>query len=176
MLMFSKNVPYIAQAGLLLSLGADSHAKKLINDALAEMTDGICEFAQGYMRADLQLVVAALKATVDALEAVLNDDDRDIPNAKNRQKFCPDCVKKRQAAQSHKSYLKHREYYLERSLAQAERRKQEALEERMLEELLLAKRPEPKYSITQVVKKAKDLGISYGWCSYLLSVGKVCME
>lgn len=46
MLMFSKNVPYIAQAGLLLSLGADSHAKKLINDALAEMTDGICEFAQ----------------------------------------------------------------------------------------------------------------------------------
>lgn len=76
---------------------------------------------------------------------------RDIPNAKNRQKFCPDCVKKRQAAQSHKSYLKHREYYLERSLAQAERRKQEALEERMLEELLLAKRPEPKYSITQSV-------------------------
>lgn len=75
---------------------------------------------------------------------------RDIPNAKNRQKFCPDCVKKRQAAQSHKSYLKHREYYLERSLAQAERRKQEALEE-----LLLAKRPEPKYSITQVVEKAK---------------------
>ena len=46
----------------------------------------------------------------------------------------------------------------------------------MLEELLLAKRPEPKYNITQVVKKAKDLGISYGWCSYLLSVGKVCME
>lgn len=86
---------------------------------------------------------------------------RDIPNAKNRQKFCPDCVKKRQAAQSHKSYLKHRKYYLERSLAQAERRKQEALEERMLEELLLAKRPEPKYSITQVVEKAKDLGISY---------------
>ena len=42
----------------------------------------------------------------------------------------------------------------------------------MLEELLLAKRPEPKYSITQVVEKAKDLGISYGWCSYLLSVGK----
>lgn len=42
---------------------------------------------------------------------------REIPNAKNRQKFCPDCVKKRQAAQSHKSYLKHREYYLERSLA-----------------------------------------------------------
>lgn len=76
---------------------------------------------------------------------------RDIPNAKNRQKFCPDCVKKRQAVQSHKSYLKHREYYLERSLAQAERRKQETLEERMLEELLLAKRPEPKYSITQVV-------------------------
>lgn len=75
---------------------------------------------------------------------------REIPNAKNRQKFCPDCVKKRQAAQSHKSYLKHREYYLERSLAQAERRKQEALEE-----LLLAKRPEPKYSITQVVEKAK---------------------
>ena len=96
---------------------------------------------------------------------------REIPNAKNRQKFCLDCVKKRQAAQSHKSYLKHREYYLERSLAQAERRKQEALEE-----LLLAKRPEPKYSITQVVEKAKDLGISYGWCSYLLSVGKVCME
>ena len=28
MLMFSKNVPYIAQAGLLLSLGADSHAWK----------------------------------------------------------------------------------------------------------------------------------------------------
>lgn len=28
------------------------------------------------MRADLQLVVAALKATVDALEAVLNDDDK----------------------------------------------------------------------------------------------------
>lgn len=83
---------------------------------------------------------------------------RDIPNAKNRQKFCPDCVKKRQAAQSNKSYLKHREHYLERSLAQAERRKQEALEERMLEELLLAKRPEPKYSITQVVEKAKDLG------------------
>ena len=46
----------------------------------------------------------------------------------------------------------------------------------MLEELLLAKRPEPKYSITQVVKKAKDLGISYGWCSYLLSDGKVCMQ
>lgn len=65
---------------------------------------------------------------------------RDIPNAKNRQKFCPDCVKKRQAAQSHKSYLKHREYYLERSLAQAERRKQEALEERMLEELFARKK------------------------------------
>lgn len=65
---------------------------------------------------------------------------------------------------------------MQRSLAQAERRKQEALKEKMLEELLLAKRPEPKYNITQVVKKAKDLGISYGWCSYLLSVGKVCME
>ena len=48
--------------------------------------------------------------------------------------------------------------------------------EKMLEELLPAKRLEPKYNITQVVKKAKDLGISYGWCSYLLSVGKVCME
>ena len=83
MLMFSKNVPYIAQAGLLLSLGADSHAKKLINDALAEMTDGICEFAQGYMRADLQLVVAALKATVDALEAVLNDDDTSFMDRKD---------------------------------------------------------------------------------------------
>lgn len=81
--MFSKNVPYIAQAGLLLSLGADSHAKKLINDALAEMTDGICEFAQGYMRADLQLVVAALKATVDALEAVLNDDDTSFMDRKD---------------------------------------------------------------------------------------------
>lgn len=67
---------YCMHNDLLLSLGADSHAKKLINDALAEMTDGICEFAQGYMRADLQLVVAALKATVDALEAVLNDDDK----------------------------------------------------------------------------------------------------
>lgn len=87
---------------------------------------------------------------------------RDIPNAKNRQKFCSDCSKKRQAEQSHKSYLKHREHYLQRSLAQAERRKQEALKEKMLEELLLAKRPEPKYNITQVVKKAKDLGISYG--------------
>ena len=51
---------------------------------------------------------------------------RDIPNAKNRQKFCSDCSKKRQAEQSHKSYLKHREHYLQRSLAQAERRKQEA--------------------------------------------------
>lgn len=36
---------------------------------------------------------------------------RDIPNAKNRQKFCSDCSKKRQAEQSHKSYLKHREHY-----------------------------------------------------------------
>ena len=101
---------------------------------------------------------------------------REIENPTNRQRLCKECAKKRQAAQSHKSYLKHREHYLERSLAQAERRKQEALEERMLEELLLAKRPEPKYSITQVVEKAKDLGISYGWCLYLLSVGKVCME
>ena len=80
---------------------------------------------------------------------------RDIPNAKNRQKFCHDCSKKRQAEQSHKSYLKHREYYLERSLAQAERRKQEAIEAKRLEELLLAKRPEPKYSISQVVKKSQ---------------------
>jgi hypothetical protein len=80
---------------------------------------------------------------------------RDIPNAKNRQKFCPDCTKKRQAEQSHKSYLKHREYYLQRSLAQAERRKQEAIEAKRLEELLLAKRPEPKYSISQVVKKSQ---------------------
>jgi hypothetical protein len=98
---------------------------------------------------------------------------RDIPNAKNRQKFCPDCSKKRQAEQSHKSYLKHREYYLERSLAQAERRKQEAIEAKRLEELLLAKRPEPKYSISQVVKKAKELGISYGNCSLLLRLDKI---
>ena len=93
---------------------------------------------------------------------------RDIPNAKNRQKFCPDCVKKRQAAQSHKSYLKHREYYLERSLAQAERRKQEALEERMLEELLLAKRPEPKYSIPVPSFRAVCFSISRraGACQY----------
>lgn len=96
---------------------------------------------------------------------------RDIPNAKNRQKFCPDCSKKRQAEQSHKSYLKHREYYLERSLAQAERRKQEA---KRLEELFCwPKRPEPKYSISQVVKKAKELGISYGNCSLLLRLDKI---
>lgn len=93
--------------------------------------------------------------------------------AKNRQKFCPDCTKKRQAEQSHKSYLKHREYYLQRSLAQAERRKQEAIEAKRLEEFLLAKRPEPKYSISQVVKKAKELGISYGNCSLLLRLEKI---
>lgn len=80
---------------------------------------------------------------------------RDIPNAKNRQKFCPDCSKKRQAEQSHKSYLKHREYYLERSLAQAERRKQEAIEAKRLEELLLVKRPEPKYSISGCQKSQR---------------------
>ena len=111
---------------------------------------------------------------------------RDIPNAKNRQKFCPDCVKKRQAAQSHKSYLKHMKVHLNRAMMDDVADGKEALDllfaherkrkERMLEELLLAKRPEPKYSITRVVEKAKDLGISYGWCSYLLSVGKVCME
>ena len=98
---------------------------------------------------------------------------RNIPNAKNRQKFCPDCTKKRQAEQSHKSYLKHREYYLQRSLAQTERRKQEAIEAKRLEELLLAKMPEPKYSISQVVEKAKELGISYGNCSLLLRLEKI---
>lgn len=98
---------------------------------------------------------------------------RDIPNAKNRQKFCPDCSKKRQAEQSHKSYLKHREYYLERSLAQAERRKQEAIEAKRLEELLLAKRSEPKYSISQVVKKPKNsasaMGIAHSCCGWTKS-------
>lgn len=98
---------------------------------------------------------------------------RDIPNAKNRQKFCPDCSKKRQAEQSHKSYLKHREYYLQRSLAQAERWKQEAIEAKRLEELLLAKRPEPKYSISQVVKKPKSsasaMGIARSCCGWTKS-------
>ena len=99
---------------------------------------------------------------------------RDIPNAKNRQKFCPDCVKKRRAAQSHRYYLANREYYAERSKEQSTRRKQSRLEE------LLAGEPRPfkppKYTIEQVNNRAIALGISYGWCSYLLSVGKVCME
>lgn len=38
---------------------------------------------------------------------------------------------------------------------------------------MLAKRPEPKYSISQVVKKAKELGISYGNCSLLLRLEKI---
>lgn len=57
---------------------------------------------------------------------------------------------------------------------QSTRRKQSRLEE------LLAGEPRPfkppKYTIEQVNNRAIALGISYGWCSYLLSVGKVCME
>lgn len=71
-------------------------------------------------------------------------------------------------------YLANREYYAERSKEQSTRRKQSRLEE------LLAGEPRPfkppKYTIEQVNNRAIALGISYGWCSYLLSVGKVCME
>lgn len=71
-------------------------------------------------------------------------------------------------------YLANREYYAERSKEQFTRRKQSRLEE------LLAGEPRPfkppKYTIEQVNNRAIALGISYGWCSYLLSVGKVCME
>lgn len=85
-----------------------------------------------------------------------------------------ECAKKRQAEAFHRYYLANREYYAERSKEQSTRRKQSRLEE------LLAGEPRPfkppKYTIEQVNNRAIALGISYGWCSYLLSVGKVCME
>ena len=96
-----------------------------------------------------------------------------IENAKNRQRYCPACSKKRQAQQFHEYYLKNREYYLERSLAQSERRKQQQIEKIRQEELLWARHIEPKYSIKQVVIKAEELCISYGKCSFLLSIGKI---
>lgn len=99
---------------------------------------------------------------------------REIENPTNRQRFCKECAKKRQAEAFHRYYLANREYYAERSKEQSARRKQSRLEE------LLAGEPRPfkppKYTIEQVNNRAIALGISYGWCSYPLSVGKVCME
>lgn len=87
---------------------------------------------------------------------------REIENPTNRQRFCKECAKKRQAEAFHRYYLANREYYAERSKEQSTRRKQSRLEE------LLAGEPRPfkppKYTIEQVNNRAIALGISYGWC------------
>lgn len=73
---------------------------------------------------------------------------REIENPTNRQRFCKECAKKRQAEAFHRYYLANREYYAERSKEQSTRRKQSRLEE------LLAGEPRPfkppKYTIEQV--------------------------
>lgn len=70
---------------------------------------------------------------------------REIENPTNRQRFCKECAKKRQAEAFHRYYLANREYYAERSKEQSTRRKQSRLEE------LLAGEPRPfkppKYTI-----------------------------
>ena len=40
---------------------------------------------------------------------------REIENPTNRQRFCKECAKKRQAEAFHRYYLANREYYAERS-------------------------------------------------------------
>lgn len=90
-----------------------------------------------------------------------------IENAKNRQRFCPSCAKKRQQFAWKVYYQGHKEEYAEWQRKRIEmRRKPEPPKEP-------APRTPPKYTIAQVDAKAKELGISYGKCNLLLEQGKI---
>lgn len=99
---------------------------------------------------------------------------KEIENPTNRQRFCKECAKKRQTEAFHRYYLTHREYYAERSKEQSSRRKQRRLDALLAEEACVHK--PPRYTIEQVNRRATALGISYGWCSHLLSVGEISMN
>ena len=98
-----------------------------------------------------------------------------IENAVPRQRFCTECARERKNQSSRKHYITHKEYYSAQSKKQAQRLKQERLAERQRREQEL-KLDLSYYTIDQVSRKAMELGISYGRCSYLLSIGKVYME
>lgn len=100
------------------------------------------------------------------MNAVCESCGKVILNARNRQRLCSDCAKKRQKAASLKYYENNRDEINERLRLRTQMR-------RMPEPEPTPPRTPPKYTISQVDAKAKELGISYGKCSLLLEQGKV---
>lgn len=103
------------------------------------------------------------------MNAVCESCGKVILNAQNRQRFCSDCAKKRQKAASLKYYENNRDEINKRLRLRTQMR-------RMSEpEPTPPSRTPPKYTISQVDAKAKELGISYGKCNLLLEQGKITM-
>lgn len=74
--MNEKKIPYSIQAAFAASVGKDKEAHDIIGHALAEMTNGACQFAQSYSYDDLPIVVASMKVATNALESILDDKDK----------------------------------------------------------------------------------------------------
>ena len=101
------------------------------------------------------------------MNAVCESCGKVILNARNRQRFCSDCAKKRQKAASLKYYENNRYEINQRLRLRTQMR-------RMSEpEPAPPPRTPPKYTISQVDAKAKELGISYGKCNLLLEQSKI---
>lgn len=102
------------------------------------------------------------------MNAVCESCGKVILNAPNRQRFCSDCAKKRQKAASLKYYEHNRDEINERLRLRTQMR-------RIPDPEPAPPRTPPKYTISQVDAKAKELGISYGKCNLLLEQGKITM-
>lgn len=101
------------------------------------------------------------------VNAVCESCGKVILNARNRQRFCSDCTKKRQKAASLKYYENNRDEINERLRLRTQMHRMPDPEP------VPPPRTPPKYTIAQVDAKAKELGISYGKCNLLLEQGKI---
>lgn len=74
--MSEKKISYAAQVQFALLAGKSDEAHDIIGHALAEMTNGACQFAQSYPYDDLPFVVASMKVVANALEQILSPDGK----------------------------------------------------------------------------------------------------
>mgnify|MGYP004517156897 CR=1 FL=1 len=74
--MEKEKVPYNTQVQFALLAGKSDEAHDIIGHALAEMTNGACQFAQSYPYDDLPFVVASMKVVANALEQILSPNGK----------------------------------------------------------------------------------------------------
>lgn len=79
--MDEKKISYNAQVQFALLAGKSNEVHDIIGRALAEMTNGACQFAQNYPYDDLPFVVASMKVVTNALEQILDSDGKVIADA-----------------------------------------------------------------------------------------------